>query len=375
VKLEEVADMRRAACFRVFGEAGLSLLMAFSVLATSVACSRSSPSRNAADFSVVVVTLDTTRADRIGAFGGTAVPTPRLDEMARQGTAFTAAFAQAPLTLPSHASIFTSKYPASHGVRHNGVFRLRGADTTLAERLKEASFATAAVIGAFVLNSGYGIEQGFDVYSDIPKQRYQGGRDQLYEAQRTADEVNAEVFRWLDSRPAGRILDNVILVVAGDHGESLGSHLELTHGVFLYEPAVHVPLLMRAPGLVPEGRRIDAPVELVPTVHDLLKVRQLRPGDPRAPFYLAHIALLRNREPEAREFIAESLRNDPEFLPPLLNYAQRLATRGRRAEAIGVRESALERRPGDPNAKALLESQHTAPPAGGGMSVRRDRPT
>jgi arylsulfatase A-like enzyme/predicted Zn-dependent protease len=293
-------------------------------------CGRA-PSRDPVEYSVVVVTLDTTRADRIGAYGGNFVPTPNLDAIAEEGVLFESAYAQAPLTLPSHSSMFTGKYPASHGVRHNGVFRLRAEETTLAERLKESGFATAAVVGAFVLNAGYGTEQGFDLYADIPRDRYSGGRDQLYEAQRSAEEVNAEAFRWLDTKPDGRfflwvhyydphapyappekpgrtlhgsgydreisyldscfgdlvdrlrregILDDVLLVVAGDHGESLGHHGELSHGVFLYEPAMQVPLMIRAPGLVPKGRRETDLVELVdvaPTVLDLLELPPL-PG-------------------------------------------------------------------------------------------------
>lgn len=310
-------------------------ILILALLAAAAACTWK-PSRSPEEFSVVVVTLDTTRADRIGAFGGTVVPTPSLDAMARDGVVFTTAVSQVPLTLPSHASMFTGKYPASHGVRHNGVFRLRDDETTLAERLKEKGFATAAVIGAFVLNSGYGVEQGFDAYSDMPKDRYAGGRDQLYESQRTADEVNAEVFKWLDAKPDGRfflwvhyydphapytppetpgralhgeaydreisymdhcfgdliarlerdgILDDAILAVAGDHGESLGSHGELSHGVFLYEPAVHVPFFFRAPGLLPKGERVEAPVELVdlaPTVLDLLGMDPLAGAEGRS---------------------------------------------------------------------------------------------
>ena len=311
------------------------LLLVFTTLVAALGCTWK-PSRSPDEFSLIVVTLDTTRADRIGAFGGTAVPTPHLDAMAKEGVAFVTAISQVPLTLPSHASIFTGKYPADHGVRHNGVFRLRDDEVTLAERLKESSFATSAVVGAFVLNSGYGVEQGFDAYSDMPKDRYAGGRDQLYESQRSADEVNAEVFKWLDTKPDGRfflwvhyydphapyappettgrtlagsgydreisymdqcfgdlierlkrdgILENALLVVAGDHGESLGSHGELSHGVFLYEPAVHVPLFLRAPGLLPEGKTFDAPVELVdiaPTILDLLALPPLQGAEGRS---------------------------------------------------------------------------------------------
>jgi arylsulfatase A-like enzyme/predicted Zn-dependent protease len=281
------------------------------------------------ELSVILVTLDTTRADRIGAFGGTAVPTPNLDRAAREGVVFEDAVSQVPLTLPAHASIMTGRYPATHGARHNGIYRLRGSEITLAERLTEAGFDTAAFIGAFVLNTGFGLEQGFATYDDMPFDEFDGEIDPLYSSQRTAGEINAEVFDWLDARPAGRfflwvhyydphdpyeppedsghelhgsgydreisyvdasfgdlvkrlerddLLDGALLVVVGDHGESLGEHHEKTHGVFLYSGAVNVPLFFRAPGLVPSGRRIPGPVELVdlaPTIADLLELAPL----------------------------------------------------------------------------------------------------
>lgn len=277
------------------------------------------------ELSVVLVTLDTTRADRIGAYGGAGkVPTPHLDRVAREGVLFEEAIAQVPLTLPSHATLFTGRHPPFHGVRHNGFYQLPVSETTLAERLREAGFETAGFVAAFVLNRGFGVEQGFDVYDEVPVSRYRGGRDQLFEAERTADDVNARVFEWLDRRGAGRfflwvhyydphhpyrppetparklsgegydreisyvdacfgdllarlrgdgLLDRALLVVAGDHGESLGEHGEKTHGLFVYESALRVPLLMRAPGLLPAGRRVPGPVELAdvaPTVLDLL---------------------------------------------------------------------------------------------------------
>jgi arylsulfatase A-like enzyme/Flp pilus assembly protein TadD len=286
-----------------------------------VSCGRGVPP---GERSLILVTLDTTRADRIGAFGGTAVPTPTLDRLAREGTIAVDALSQVPLTLPSHATILTGRYPASHGVRHNGIYRLREEEETLAEKLKAAGFDTAAFVAAYVLNRGFGVEQGFDVYDDVDVNRYAGGRDQVFEAQRSADEVNARVFPWIDAHKGRRVflwvhyydahepyappekpgrtlsgsgydreisyvdaclgdlvakldhtglLDRSLLVVVGDHGESLGEHGEKTHGLFLYEGALHVPFLLRAPGMIPSGRKIGGPVELAdvaPTVADYL---------------------------------------------------------------------------------------------------------
>lgn len=315
----DIAPRRRA--IAIAAAAGLAL-----------ACSRGSAPRAPVEpLSVVLVTLDTTRADRIGAFGGSIVPTPHLDRIAAEGVKFTEAISQVPLTLPSHATMFTGRYPASHGARHNGIYRLPEADVTLAEVLKEQGFETAAFVGAFVVNEGFGLNQGFDVYDDIEGGRYQGETDRLFEAQRTAEEVNAAVYEWLKRPHAGRVflwvhyydahepyapperpglvgtgydreisyvdatfgdlmerlrgaglLDRSLLVVAGDHGESLGEHMERTHGVFLYEGALHVPFMLRAPGLIPAGGAVDGPVGLVdlaPTVLDLLGLPPLEQAE------------------------------------------------------------------------------------------------
>lgn len=313
---------------RILAAAGLGFLVA-----GLSACSRG-PSRD--QLSVILVTLDTARADRIGAYGGHAVPTPNLDSIARDGALFEEAIAQVPLTLPSHASILTGRYPASHGVRHNGLYRLPPGTPTLASHLKANGFETAAFVGAYVLNRGFGLEQGFDTYDDIATNRFQGGQDQLFKAERTADDVNAAIIRWLERPKAGRYflwahyydphdpysppekpgrtlagsgydreisyvdacfgdllaklraagaLDRALLVVAGDHGESLGEHGEDTHGVFLYEGAVRVPFLVRLPGTVRAGTRVAGPVELVdivPTVLDLLGLPPLEKTEGRA---------------------------------------------------------------------------------------------
>ena len=292
-------------------------------------CSRPSPApAPPPDPSVLLVTLDTTRADRIGAFGGAAVPTPSLDAIAREGVRFDEATSQVPLTLPSHATILTGRYPASHGVRHNGAYRLRDSETTLAERFRDAGFETAAFVGAFVLNRQYGTSQGFGTYDDVDVDRYQGGRDVQFEAQRTADDVNARVLDWLDRRKPGRffawvhyydphlpyappesdartlrgsgydreisyldacfgdlvralrgrgLLDTTIVAVAGDHGESLGEHREVSHGVFLYEGALRVPMMIRAPGRVPVGSVVHGPAGLVDLAPTLLELAGMKP--------------------------------------------------------------------------------------------------
>ncbi len=279
--------------------------------------------------SVILITVDTTRADRLGLYGGTAVPTPSLDRLGSLGVVVEEGISQVPLTLPAHSSIMTGKYPASHGVHHNGIYRLPEGTATLANRLRDEGFVTGAFVSAYVLNRGFGVEQGFDTFGDVPVNRFEGGRDQLFSAERTAAETNEKVFPWLEENSDGRfflwvhyydphepyappedrelqgegydreisyldseigalvakleeldLLERSVLVLTGDHGESLGEHGELTHGIFLYESAVRVPMFFLAPGLLPDRSRLEGTVELVdiqPTILDLLGLQPL-PG-------------------------------------------------------------------------------------------------
>ena len=320
------SDPRSRALVTAVVVAGLASVLA--------ACSTAPPPLPREPLSIVLVTLDTTRADRIGAFGGRSVPTPNLDRIADEGTRFMRAISQVPLTLPAHATIFTGRYPASHGARHNGIYRLPDSELTLAERLKERGYSTAAFVAAFVLNGGFGTAQGFDTYDDIEGGRYAGGSDRTFEAQRTAEEVNQEVFEWLDRRPEGKfflwvhyydphdpyepparpglsgsgydreisyvdacvgdlverlradgILDSSVLVVVGDHGESLGEHMERTHGVFLYDEALRVPLIFRAPGRVSARHRVEEPVgiiDIAPTLLELMGLPALEAAEGRS---------------------------------------------------------------------------------------------
>src|SRR5580765_2947509 len=135
-----------------------------------LACGRTAPR------DIVVITLDTFRADLMGAYGNASGLTPALDAFARRSVVFESASAPAPITLPSHASLFTGRYPTSTGVRNNGTFVLPAAETTLAEILKAAGWRTGAVIAAFPLHSRYGLAQGFEIYDeDIPSQQTAAG--------------------------------------------------------------------------------------------------------------------------------------------------------------------------------------------------------
>ncbi|MEQ1504870.1 MAG: sulfatase-like hydrolase/transferase, partial [Myxococcota bacterium] len=279
--------------------------------------------------SVLLVTLDTTRADHLGPYGASFARTPTLDRLAADGATFLRAYASCPLTIPSHSTILTGRYPPAHGVHDNGAFLLGDAELTLAERLHDAGWHTLAVTSAFPTQRRWGFGQGFDVYHD-PLTRRPTQLD--WSDQRRADEVvddviaslaaipddGRPVFAWVhlfdahwpyDPPPAyadtvpGRPYDGEIafadhelgrllaawdgrsagrpslVVVTADHGEGLGDGGELTHGFLLHDGTVHVPLLVRGPGFAP-GARPDGPVshvDLVPTVLGVVGV----PGDDR----------------------------------------------------------------------------------------------
>jgi arylsulfatase A-like enzyme/Flp pilus assembly protein TadD len=299
------------------------------LLAALVSC-RKTPSRpflGVKALDVVLVTIDTLRADAPGFAGDTRVATPNLDRIAREGVVFENAHAQNVITLPSHVNILTGMYPYQHGVRDNDGFRLRENVPTLATRLKATGFAAAAFIGAFPLESRYGLARGFDVYDQNFPQG--SGGYELKIPERPAAEVVAPARRWLAKPPAGSrflwvhlydchapytppppfdktyasepylgevagvdaalgpLFDDlrrsgrtVLLVVTGDHGEALGDHGELTHGLFAYEATLHVPLLLWSPGrLAPRRESVLARhIDIAPTVLEASGV-PLPPGE------------------------------------------------------------------------------------------------
>jgi arylsulfatase A-like enzyme/Flp pilus assembly protein TadD len=251
---------------------------------------------------LLLITIDTLRADMLGTNGNPDGLTPNLDQWATEGIRFPSAFAHATMTLPSHCSILTGEYPIRHGVRDNGLFRLETSRLTLAEILKKAGYRTGAFIGAFVLDTRFGLSQGFDLYDvllpaaawleqedsrpwfawihlfdphvpyeppDPYRERY---REQPYagEVAYTDDELGVFLDRL---RSAGR-LDDTVLVVTADHGESLGEHGEKTHGAFAYNSTLHVPLILwAAPHLEPQVfSETVSHVDMVPTVLELLGV-------------------------------------------------------------------------------------------------------
>ena len=269
---------------------------------------------------VLIVTLDTTRADYLPAYGATNLETPALDRLAREGVVFEQAITSAPLTLPAHCTIFTGLLPPHHRVRDNADRALDDSQTTLAEILKRRGMQTAAFVGSIVVGQDRGLSQGFDTYSaPVPARTgfREGMRRQgqvvvddaltwlqrqennpffvwvhLYDAHapyalaepyRTMYQdapylgalavLDAQVARLVQALEARDELDRTLVIVASDHGESLGDHGEDGHGILVYQSTLHVPLIMRVPGLAP--RRVADVIRLadvMPTVLDLLHV-------------------------------------------------------------------------------------------------------
>jgi arylsulfatase A-like enzyme/Flp pilus assembly protein TadD len=320
---------------RISGRAGLGLFVVVLIAGSAgwmALRGRTPPLRQGActGCNVLLITIDTLRSDRVGALGGAPGLTPTLDRLAASGLRFTRAYSAAPLTLPSHTSILTAVSPPVHGMRTNGLFRLGAGVPTLATVLKAAGYRTGAFVGAFVLDARFGLNRGFDVYDDRYGEKHAG--DDTDSAERRAEEVikpalawinpqstinpqsairNPQWFAWIhlydphepyrapepyasqhapyDAEVAytdamvGRMLadleashqlDRTLVVVAADHGESLGEHGERSHGVFAYEATLRVPWIVWA-GARLGGRTWDGLsrlIDLAPTTLDLVGV-------------------------------------------------------------------------------------------------------
>lgn len=277
------------------------------------------------EWNLLLLTLDTTRADRLGCNGHAAAATPVMDNLARGGVLFSSAFCQTPLTLPSHSSLFTGEYPGTHGVRDNGGFYLEQGSLTLAEVLQRSGWMTSAFVSAFVLDSRWGLNQGFEVYHDnFDFSRYKtigldtvqrrggetmdaflawlaenGGRKffswiHLYDPHSPYDPpepfksrfpdtldglydgeiayVDSLIGTVLQSLEKLGILEKTVIVIAGDHGESLGDHAEDTHGFFVYDTTLRVPLILKLPGTAFQGQIVKSQVELIDLLPSLLQI-------------------------------------------------------------------------------------------------------
>lgn len=277
---------------------------------------------------VLLITIDTLRADHLAAYGYSAIETPHLDRLASESMVFERVVSPVPLTLPSHASILTGTYPLYHGIRDNAGFVLGSQQLSLAEVLKEQGYATGAFVGSFILDSRFGLDQGFDTYFadfdltgldtiapgliqrpagevaekalDWITAQEQGGKpffcwthfydphapyappepfatlyaNRLYDGEIAY--VDRVIGEMLDSLKKQELYGNTVVIVTSDHGESLGEHLEKTHGFFVYESTQLVPLIWKSassryqPGRTGETVRL---IDIAPTVLQQLGIR------------------------------------------------------------------------------------------------------
>lgn len=291
------------------------------------------PGKAPAARNVLVITLDTTRADRIGAYGYKNAQTPYIDKLAREGVTFEDAFSSVPITLPSHCTIFTGKSTLYHKVRNNGTYVLPGEVETLAEKLKNRGFETAAFTASFTVDSRFGLNQGFDVYDDNVGRKGSGVK--AFASERPAGKVFQAFSKWFKARgkkpffcwihfydahrpylppepyktrfrknpydgevgymdenvgmvmallKSEGVFEDTLVVVAGDHGEAFGEHGELGHQIFCYEENLRVPLIFWDNSTQLKPKRIGQKVNLVditPTILDYLGAERVTPAADR----------------------------------------------------------------------------------------------
>lgn len=281
----------------------------------------SSSSGSKEDLNVLLITLDTTRADRLGFTGYSQAKTPNLDFLASSGICFLNAYTSVPLTLPAHCSLLTGTYPVYHQVRNNGFYYLSPELITLAEIFKEKGYTTAAFVSSFTVDSRFGLDQGFDYYDD----NFQEGEIlKNFRSERRAKETFDSFSSWLDQNFRRRffvwlhfydphlpydppspfkeefarnpydgeiayvdfylgqllnklkekgIFKNTLIVVTADHGEALGERREIDHGLFLYDNTLKIPLIFFNEIILPEKKKIASRVRIIdiaPTILDLL---------------------------------------------------------------------------------------------------------
>jgi tetratricopeptide (TPR) repeat protein len=264
---------------------------------------------------ILLITIDTLRPDRLSCYGGSN-PTPNLDRIAANGILFENAFCQVPLTFPSHTSILTGMYPIHHGVHQNGLEILNRRELLISRSMRQNGFRTGAVVSSFVLDRKFGLADDFDVYDDRMERK--PGIVSNFDVERPANEVTKAAIKTIESFSgrrwfvwlhyydphtpyappspydgydgeirfvdqqigilmqwlADRKLDaSLAIAITGDHGESLGEHGEVTHGFFIYNSTVHVPMILSIPGGKPA--RIASPVatvDLAPTLLELAAI-------------------------------------------------------------------------------------------------------
>jgi arylsulfatase A-like enzyme/Flp pilus assembly protein TadD len=281
---------------------------------------------------VLLITIDTLRADRLSCYGSQLPKTPHIDDLAERGVLFSRAFANTSTTLPSHVNILLGTTPIHHGVHENLNFIVKEELLTLAEHLKNYGFETGAFVGAYPLDSRFGLSQGFEIYDDNYSRSYTGNFTTL---ERNAEAVITGALEWLEGRRSpwflwihcwdphtpyeppepyktqykehlyegevayvdlaleklfdhlkeNSLFDSTLIIFTGDHGESLGEHGEKTHGFLAYNSSIWVPLIISHPTIVPgHVEHYVSHIDIFPTVCDALEIEK--------PPFLQGISLL-----------------------------------------------------------------------------------
>jgi arylsulfatase A-like enzyme/Tfp pilus assembly protein PilF len=274
-------------------------------------------------YNLLIITIDTLRADRLGCYGYKKAETPNIDRLAQKGVRFENCYSSIPLTLPSHCSIFTGREPITHNVRNNGSYFLDNREETFPELLKSHNYTTSAIVSSFILHSKFGLNQGFDYYDDSLDIKKMAGNPDV---EITADVVYKKFRHWLDMnyhqkffswihfydphspyQPPGeyakrfkntpyngeisyvdfhigkiiedlqamKILDKTLIIITSDHGEAFGEHKEIGHGIFCYEETLRVPLIFYNPPAFKKGRVVSQRtrlIDIMPTILDLLRI-------------------------------------------------------------------------------------------------------
>jgi arylsulfatase A-like enzyme/predicted Zn-dependent protease len=295
------------------------------LLLIAIWISRTPAPISAADGPVILISIDTLRADRLPAYGYTGTRTPHFDRLVADGVLFERAYAHAPQTLPAHTSMLSGELPFEHGVRDNIGFTVRKGQRFVQHLLREQGFATGGFVSAHVLRHQTGINEGFDVYDDVLPA---ASPDlPLGQVQRPGDQTTASAAAWIDRQSSPRfflflhlyephkpyapparfsaanaydgevaysdeivgqllghlqargLYDRATIILLSDHGEGLGDHGEDEHGIFLYRETIQIPLVIKLPGSRGSGRRVATPVQqidLLPTILDLVGAADAR---------------------------------------------------------------------------------------------------
>ncbi len=323
-----------------------------------ISCGREgkeSSANGSQDGPVIIVSIDTLRADHLPLYGATGLATPNIDALAKDSIVFENAYSHVPLTLPSHTTILTGLLPEDNGVRNNLGYRFDSAGhASVPTLLKAKGYATGAAVSAYVLRGATGLAAAFDDYDDHIDRSSEGGA--MGELQRSGDETVASAIRWVDAkrdRPfffllhlfephapytppepfksryaatpydgeiaaadayvgeffnalkRSGVYDRATIILLSDHGEGLGDHGEDQHGIFLYREAIHVPLLLKLPNEEMKGTRVKAPVQLIDILPTIAGIAGFKVPENAKGLSLVEIA--RGTAPQDRRVFSETM--------------------------------------------------------------------